>query len=85
MSSSNIQSAQLGLWLPEPNDSLIQTLCKVYGLSPIDPLFKEILSLHMALNPDIFAVHRPLQQKVIYLADLRMHRGVSKPVISTTI
>lgn len=78
MSSSTIpsvQSAKLGLWLPEPNDSLTQTLCKVYGISQVDPLLKDVLALHMALNPDIFAAHRPLQQKVIYLADLQMRRG----------
>lgn len=78
MSSSTIpsvQSAKLGLWLPEPNDSLTQTLCKVYGISLVDPLLKDVLALHMALNPDIFAAHRPLQQKVIYLADLQMRRG----------
>lgn len=70
-----IQSFGLGLWLPEPNDSLTQTLCKVYGISQVDPLLKDVLALHMALNPDIFAAHRPLQQKVIYLAELQMRRG----------
>lgn len=72
---SGVQSARLGLWLPEPDDSLIQTLSKVYGISHIDPVMKDVLSLHLALNPDIFAAHRPLQQKVIYLADMRMQRG----------
>lgn len=72
---SGVQSARLGLWLPEPDDCLIQTLSKVYGISHIDPVMKDVLSLHLALNPDIFAAHRPLQQKVIYLADMRMQRG----------
>ena len=72
-----IQSAKLGLWLPEPNDSLTKTLCKVYGISMVDPLLKDMVSLHLALNPDIFAAHRPLQQKVIYLADLQLRRGAT--------
>lgn len=41
----------------------------------VDPLLKDMVSLHLALNPDIFAAHRPLQQKVIYLADLQMRRN----------
>jgi hypothetical protein len=72
---SGIKSAGLGLWLPEPHDSLTQTLCKVYGISFADPLLKEVVALHLALNPEIFAAHRPLQQKVIYLADLQLQRG----------
>lgn len=76
-SLNRIQSAQVGLWLPEPNDSLTQTLCKVYGISLVDPLLKDVVSLHLGLNPDIFAAHRPLQQKVIYLADLQLSRGAA--------
>jgi hypothetical protein len=75
LNSFTIQQAKLGLWLPEPHDSLIQTLSKVYGLSIVDPLFKEVLALHMALNPDIFAAHQPLRKKVIYLADIHLSRS----------
>lgn len=67
-----IQEAKLGLWIPQPGDSLNQTLCKVYGLSPLEPIFKDIQTLHMALNPEVFAANQPLKKKVIYLADIKL-------------
>jgi hypothetical protein len=70
-----VKSARLGLWLPEPDDSLIQTLSKVYGISQVDPVMKDLLALHLKLNPDIATAHRPLKQRVIYLADMTMQKG----------
>jgi hypothetical protein len=52
----------------------------VYGISYVDPVMKDLLSLHLALNPDIFAAHRPLQQKVIYLADMKIQKGAGLAV-----
>jgi hypothetical protein len=31
-----------------------------------------IQALHMAINPDVFAAHLPLQIKVIFLADIKL-------------
>lgn len=72
-----IQDAELGLWIPQPGDSLNQTLSKVYGLSPLEPLFKDIQALHMAINPEVFAAHVPLRVKAIHLADITLGSNAS--------
>lgn len=71
--------------LPEPQNSLIQTICKVYGVSKTDPVFYELLSLHMALNLDVFAAHQPLTKRVIYLADIQINRSVHYAGLSKSL
>ncbi|HEX4879619.1 MAG TPA: hypothetical protein VFV39_07230 [Limnobacter sp.] len=56
------------------HDTLEQTLCKVYGIGSNHPMLNGLVQLHLQLNPDIFAAHRPLQKKVIYLAELHANR-----------
>ena len=73
--SSPFKSARLGLWLPEPTDSLTQTLCKVYGIGSTDPMLQGLVELHLNLNRDVFSQYAPLEKKVIYLADLHANKG----------
>lgn len=70
-------AAQLGLWLPEPGDSLAQTLCKVYGLSMVDARLPDLLALHLKINPEIANAHKPLHSSVIYLASVPLHPGAT--------
>lgn len=70
-------AAQLGLWLPEPGDSLAQTLCKVYGLSMVDARLPDLLALHLKINPEIANAHKPLHRSVIYLASVPLHPGAT--------
>ena len=65
--STPFKSARLGLWLPEPTDSLTQTLCKVYGIGSTDPMLPGLVQLHLKLNRDVFSEYAPLEKKVIYL------------------
>ena len=82
--STPFKSARLGLWLPEPTDSLTQTLCKVYGVGSTDPMLPGLVQLHLKLNRDVFSEYAPLEKKVIYLADLHANKGAKLGAIDQT-
>lgn len=74
-STSSTHQARLGLWLPEPGDSLAQTLSKVYRFPITDNRLPSLIELHLQLNFQIKSAHKPLYNSVIYLASVNQKPG----------